>query len=274
MKGVLARWVDDRGFGFIKVEGGVDDLFVHWSDCKEVARASGANTSGLTVGIELQFEISDGPKKKAINVRPLNAPTPTPTTTTTTTSSNKTIFFKPNGRVVGVAVFLIRTHAGVEEVLLCSNPPKGNWESSGFLSEPTERCIFDRDDDKEAATDLTSENPSSHAVASIGAVLGVSNLEENAHISVFTVSSAKCFQTVYVRCPDTISIELTKRASDHIEEKGSETEGGSTGYESTAWFPIVDVTAKVTGEKILQHTEQRVHFVISNRKVRGALGLG
>lgn len=30
-KGKLVRWVDDKGFGFIKPENGKDDIFIHIS---------------------------------------------------------------------------------------------------------------------------------------------------------------------------------------------------------------------------------------------------
>jgi cold shock CspA family protein len=33
-KGKLVRWIDDKGFGFLKPENGKDDIFIHRGTCK------------------------------------------------------------------------------------------------------------------------------------------------------------------------------------------------------------------------------------------------
>jgi cold shock CspA family protein len=37
-KGKLVRWVDDKGFGFIKPQSGEDDIFLHISALKGMSR--------------------------------------------------------------------------------------------------------------------------------------------------------------------------------------------------------------------------------------------
>lgn len=63
MKGTIARWFDNRGFGFIDVEGQTNDIFIHVSDMK--------GTSTPTVGDEVEFEVSDtykGPRATDVEI--------------------------------------------------------------------------------------------------------------------------------------------------------------------------------------------------------------
>jgi len=62
MKGTIARWFDNRGFGFIAVEGQSNDIFVHINDME--------GYSNPQMGDEVEFDVSDtdrGPR--AINVK-------------------------------------------------------------------------------------------------------------------------------------------------------------------------------------------------------------
>ncbi|MCW4041399.1 MAG: cold shock domain-containing protein [Candidatus Bathyarchaeota archaeon] len=62
MKGTIARWFDNRGFGFIAVEGQSNDIFVHINDMDGI--------SNPQMGDEVEFDVSDtdrGPR--AINVK-------------------------------------------------------------------------------------------------------------------------------------------------------------------------------------------------------------
>jgi cold shock protein len=63
------KWFNDaKGFGFIKQDGGGEDVFCHQS----AIQVSGFRT--LTEGQRVEFEISEGPKGlKADNVRPVSA---------------------------------------------------------------------------------------------------------------------------------------------------------------------------------------------------------
>jgi cold shock protein len=65
--GTLKWWNADRGFGFIAVDGGGADLFLHVSDLK----AAGIDPESIKIGDRLTFETAstrEG-KKKAGNVR-------------------------------------------------------------------------------------------------------------------------------------------------------------------------------------------------------------
>lgn len=62
MKGKVIKWVDFKGFGFIKVNGKKDSVFVHHSNL--------ANTSYLKKGENVEFEVEDSPKGVyAVNVK-------------------------------------------------------------------------------------------------------------------------------------------------------------------------------------------------------------
>ncbi|HIE23901.1 MAG TPA: cold shock domain-containing protein [Candidatus Korarchaeota archaeon] len=62
MRGIVKRWLIDRGYGFIESEGGGEDIFVHHSDIKEADE--------LVEGQKVEFEVQTtnrGPR--AINVK-------------------------------------------------------------------------------------------------------------------------------------------------------------------------------------------------------------
>ncbi|MBD3171848.1 cold-shock protein [Candidatus Bathyarchaeota archaeon] len=62
MKGTVKKWLDFKGFGFIKVEDQDDDVFVHHSSL--------ANTSYLKKGQEVEFEIEESHKgPRAVDVK-------------------------------------------------------------------------------------------------------------------------------------------------------------------------------------------------------------
>jgi len=62
--GTVARWLDQRGFGFIKGEDG-KELFVHNSDIQ--------GKSSLREGEKVEFEVIDGDKgPKAVKVKPIS----------------------------------------------------------------------------------------------------------------------------------------------------------------------------------------------------------
>ena len=61
LKGVVKRWLDGRGYGFILPEGSEDDLFVHHSGL--------VSAYDLKENQEVEFEIEDTPKgPRAIHV--------------------------------------------------------------------------------------------------------------------------------------------------------------------------------------------------------------
>ena len=49
MKGTVKRWLDQKGYGFIKPEEGEDEIFIHYSEVK--------NNYDLKEGQEVEFEI-------------------------------------------------------------------------------------------------------------------------------------------------------------------------------------------------------------------------
>jgi len=66
MQGVVSKWFDDKGFGFIEAAGEKKDLFVHQSNIK----MDGFRT--LTEGQEVEFEKGEGRKgPEALEVVPL-----------------------------------------------------------------------------------------------------------------------------------------------------------------------------------------------------------
>ena len=63
--GIVSKFMDNKGFGFITPDGGGKDIFVHHSDIK----MDGFKT--LKPGQRVEFEVSQEAKgPKASNVRP------------------------------------------------------------------------------------------------------------------------------------------------------------------------------------------------------------
>ena len=66
MRGVVAKWFDDKGFGFIESAGQDKDLFVHQSNIQ----MDGFRT--LEEGQEVEFEKGEGRKgPEALEVVPV-----------------------------------------------------------------------------------------------------------------------------------------------------------------------------------------------------------
>ena len=64
VNGTVARWLDGRGFGFIKGEDG-KDIFVHYSAIE------GKNS--LREGEKVEFEVTQGDKgPRALKVKPIS----------------------------------------------------------------------------------------------------------------------------------------------------------------------------------------------------------
>jgi CspA family cold shock protein len=62
LKGVVRRWLDGRGYGFIQPEGSEDDVFVHHSGL--------ISANELQEGQEVEFEVEDSPKgPRAVQVK-------------------------------------------------------------------------------------------------------------------------------------------------------------------------------------------------------------
>jgi CspA family cold shock protein len=62
--GTVAKWIGDRGFGFIKTEDG-KEVFVHNSEIQ------GKNS--LSEGEKVEFEVTEGPKgPRAAKVKPIS----------------------------------------------------------------------------------------------------------------------------------------------------------------------------------------------------------
>jgi CspA family cold shock protein len=62
--GTVARWLEGKGFGFIKGEGG-KDIFIHNSDIE------GKNS--LRDGEKVEFEVTQGDKgPRAVKVKPIS----------------------------------------------------------------------------------------------------------------------------------------------------------------------------------------------------------
>jgi len=62
--GTVAKWIGDRGFGFIKCEDG-KEVFVHNSDIE--------GKSILREGEKVEFEVTEGDKgPRAVKVKPIS----------------------------------------------------------------------------------------------------------------------------------------------------------------------------------------------------------
>ena len=65
--GTVERFMDDKGFGFIKPDNGAKDVFVHHS------AIGGSGFKSLAQGQRVQFDLVQDPKgPRAENVEPLN----------------------------------------------------------------------------------------------------------------------------------------------------------------------------------------------------------
>ena len=61
LEGIVKKWLDGRGFGFIEVDDSDDDVFVHHSELQ--------GTYSLMSGQKVEFEVEDSPKgPRATNV--------------------------------------------------------------------------------------------------------------------------------------------------------------------------------------------------------------
>ncbi|MFB0558224.1 MAG: cold-shock protein [Candidatus Bathyarchaeia archaeon] len=62
MKGIIKRWFNGRGYGFIEPEEGEDDVFLHFSEVDDPYQ--------LTEGKEVEFEVKETYRGlRAINVK-------------------------------------------------------------------------------------------------------------------------------------------------------------------------------------------------------------
>jgi len=65
--GTVERFMDDKGFGFIKPDKGTKDVFVHHS------AIGGTGFKSLAQGQRVEFDLVQDPKgPRAENVQPLN----------------------------------------------------------------------------------------------------------------------------------------------------------------------------------------------------------
>jgi CspA family cold shock protein len=62
LEGIVKKWLDGRGFGFIEVDDSEDDVFVHHSELK--------GTYSLMSGQRVEFEVESSYKgPRATNVK-------------------------------------------------------------------------------------------------------------------------------------------------------------------------------------------------------------
>jgi len=54
LEGIVKKWLDGRGFGFIEVDDSEDDVFVHHSELQ--------GTYSLMSGQKVEFEVEDSDK--------------------------------------------------------------------------------------------------------------------------------------------------------------------------------------------------------------------
>lgn len=63
LEGIVKKWLDGRGFGFIEVDDSDDDVFVHHSELQ--------GTYSLMSGQKVEFEVEDsykGPRATHVKV--------------------------------------------------------------------------------------------------------------------------------------------------------------------------------------------------------------
>ncbi len=67
--GTIARWIDQRGFGFVLPDGGTDSLFLH------ISAISPQPTDPPRMGDRYQFDVQAGldGRPRAVNARALSA---------------------------------------------------------------------------------------------------------------------------------------------------------------------------------------------------------
>ena len=63
-KGKLLRWIDDKGFGFIKPENGKDDVFIHISALRGMSRKP---IIGDVIHYQIGFDAKG--KTRAVNAK-------------------------------------------------------------------------------------------------------------------------------------------------------------------------------------------------------------
>ena len=314
-RGVVARWVQERGFGFLRSASDAAEVFAHSSDCAALL-ACGTPSPGDAVEYRVSA-MGDG-RVKAVDVQPVgrtgeasaSASAPQPPSTQQPRQPHRSIVFAPNGRVAAVSLFLVRCHpdTGDDELLLCRVPKKSAWESGGYFIEPTQKCPFDGSAPLSPAAALQrsslgadDRNASARALRVVTGLLRLPDVSDMPHTSAFT-STASPTQMVFARLPAALAAEWTPPdtvvaaaaaaasstsgdgdvcVDDVCVDEGlvggeraeADDAAHKTLYDTLRWFSLTDVAAKATSEKILQHTEQRAHYVEANRKVRESIGL-
>ena len=264
MKGSIIRWVQDRGFGFITVEG-EGEVFFHKSACDPRLQ--------IETGVEVQCNvvIGDNGKKKATQIRKSGTPI-----NITTAKGQNSIVFDPVGKVTGVAVFPLAYNKDNDLcVLLGYSPKRSCWESSGYYAEMSEKCKFSDSNSSTSAIDISisqvAHNPSSYAVRRLEELylpLELHMTAENNFISIFhSPNTTGCFQSSFILLttdPSNISTSSPINVEDPI---------ASQSYSHLRWFTLGSLVSKSTCEKTLQHTEQRINFLRTNRRVQATLGI-
>lgn len=105
-KGKLVRWVDDKGFGFIKPENGKDDIFIHISALTSMSRKP---VIGDVIQYQIGFDING--KTRAVNaeiegVSPIPAKEKTYRKPRKNGNPNRKLKLLPVLIVIGIAVFV------------------------------------------------------------------------------------------------------------------------------------------------------------------------
>ena len=137
MKGMLSRWNEDKGFGFVHPYGGGQDVFVHISALKKMARRP-------RVGDVITFDVrlDNNGKKRAVNAS-IEGVASIPATHKRT---RKNTAAKRGGSLGTVmAIVLVLGVAGAVYKALDANPPGGanNSRSLPFAGQArTESARF------------------------------------------------------------------------------------------------------------------------------------